>query len=226
MEFLKGGGKTFEIARTLANWVRTLGGEESHVLRILQPNDLVARQIGSLLARTAFIVERPARFVALDKEAGCYTRITALKAVGDVELAMSLLRDETECSASLKSEAIRLISLNAKERREELLLEIALMPDGSRASEAACHLDKTSQDYLLKIALEGQYAETRCYAAGRLDEAHLQVAATFEHWDVRVKVADHLSDLAILRSLAQSDVDSMVRNRATKRLAELEQVNQ
>jgi len=229
MKFLKGAGKAFEIVRTLANWVLVHGGSEEHVLRILQPpdKDPVASQIGRLLVRSAIdIVKRPPQEIVMDEGAGYYTRLKVLKDAGSVELAMTLLRSG-RAYCDLGIEAVDLIAFNAKgNQREELLLEVALMLGpgaATAASNATLLLDKQiSQGYLLQIARGAFSPDTRRYAVQVLDEEHLKAAATCEHWEVRSEVAERISDLPTLQSL-QQDPNQMVRDKATMRLAGLEE---
>lgn len=221
IEFLKGGGKTFEIARTLANWVLAEGGEEQHILRILKPNDPAASQIARLLVKSATVAERPPREIVMDKEAGYYTRMRVLRDASDIDLALSLLKDSDESDSNLMLEAIKLIALKAGERREAMLFEIALMFRERSAGNAVIYLEKTSQDYLLKIASAAHYQETRVLAVKKLDQVHLKAASTIE--DIRVKcvVADLIFDPQILQQLDETDPDKSVHYSAHARRSAL-----
>ncbi len=217
MEFLKGAGKAFELSRLLASLVLARGGTEEHILQLLKRGTglLLASQVADVLVGQSTIVERPAKEVLADKGATLAVRLVAFRQIVSVDLAVSLLKDNTEHDSELLNAAITVMRAPYADR-EQKLLEVALLPRRC-VKEAVAYM--SNQDNLLEVCRRGNYAEVRNAAAEKLDEDHLKLASDSVEFtpSVRFIVAQKVQDDATLRKLADDAVRS-VRHEARRRL--------
>ncbi|OHA18172.1 MAG: hypothetical protein A2664_01740 [Candidatus Taylorbacteria bacterium RIFCSPHIGHO2_01_FULL_46_22b] len=205
MEFLKGGGKTFEFVRIIANLVLARGGTEEHMLKILRPHGLVlASEVADLLVGRSVSVGRPLKDIVLDNAVPKKSRADALMTICDPSLALRILKDSDESESVLTRQAVfSIVGMGDLARRDELLREVALLPRRHDAKFALSFMRK--QEHILEVVLKAVYQETCLAAVKKLDEERLTLAARCTESEVRFLVATLARDPDTLRFLAEED---------------------
>ena len=188
MEFLSGGGKTFELARLLANAVLRRGGSEYSIDDLLRPkakakwNDMADIIVGRSVA-----VQRPLKEIIEGDNAGGEVQIWALRELKDLQyslrIALSCLSMEAKqacpirfaVSGDLWKVAVDLV---IEAGWEKSLLSIAMDKGGlEMGSEPKYVTGKINDPALLRQILEGSRSqEAQRAAAEKLpDEILLQI---------------------------------------------------
>ncbi len=205
MEFLSGDGKTFEIARRLANAVLKLGGKEVHVLRILQEQDSAADELARVLVRESASVRRSLHDIAVDKKAARKIRADAVRELKDEGLAYRILAavGGDEYDSEVTHACVEVIY------EEETLEKVGLLP---RRDDSELAVKKIAdQSRLLNIALHAPFLSTRSVAIEKLHEEGLKVVArTGGHHIPRSNAIRRIHDTGFLNGLLEKESDRRV----------------
>jgi len=214
MSFISGGGKMFELCRILANAVLERGGEEKHLLSLLNPeNESRLEQVINVLLGLSRVTPYSADEVLLDPAVAISVKAAVVTRLGSEELALTAIK-KFSYKSPVTEAAMGVINTVA------LLERIAINKDGELSidqvvSSFALH-KLTKVQSIKRVALQSMDGHITDEAFAKLPQDVLVEIMQEPHDELHVKwAARHIDSEETLIGLSQNGKTSLCRTSAT-----------